>query len=109
MKDGDIGDNSEIDVDIGELEDFLSDLEDKQKAITEATGKLRATLKGILKDTGWHKGAFATIRKLAALSETERADFLRTFKPLFETMLEQGGWANEMNDLVDQIEGEQGD
>lgn len=108
MKDGEIGDNSEIFVDIGELEGFLSDLEDQQKSITEATGKLRNTLKGILKDTGWHKGAFSAIRRISVMSETERADFLRTFKPLYEAMMEHG-WADEMNDLVDQIQGEQGD
>lgn len=98
------GHNSEIDIDAGELQQLLDELESKQKAVSEANGTLRARIKEILDDTGWHKGALATIRSIANMSETKRADFLRTFEPMFDALME-AGWRQEMRDMLD-AEGE---
>ena len=95
--------NSEITVDAEELQAILDELTDKQKSITEATGALRSKLQEILDDSGWHKGALATIRKIDAMSETARADFLRTFAPMFAAMMEYG-WEAEMQDMLDGAE-----
>jgi hypothetical protein len=96
----DIGDNSAIEIDAAELQRLLDELECKKKAVTEATGALRARLKEILDDTGWHKGALQTIRQIASMSETKRADFLRTFEQMFDALMEHG-WRQEMVDLLD--------
>jgi hypothetical protein len=96
----DIGDNSAMEIDAGELQQLLDELEGKKKAVAEATGSLRGRLKEILDDTGWHKGALQAIRQIASMSETRRADFLRTFEPMFDALMEHG-WRQEMVDLLD--------
>ena len=103
-----IGDNSEVDVDHEELDRFIKELEGKQKTITEATGSLRNRIKEIIGQTGWHKGALAAIRKIAAMSPTARADYLRTFQPMFDAMLAHA-WESEMRDLIDQLQDEGAD
>jgi hypothetical protein len=93
-----IGDNSQLEVDYADLETFISDMENKQKAISEATGSLRSHLKSVLADTGWHKRAAGMIREINAMSETTRADFLRTFEPMFDVMLSKK-WRDEAQDI----------
>ena len=108
MTEPNLGDNSGINVDASQLNEFLLDLEDKQKTISEATGQLRNAIKTIVVETGWHKGAFGTVRTINKMSETARADFLRTFEPLFEAMMDNS-WRGEMRDLIEQIEAEGAD
>lgn len=98
-----MGDNSEINVDYDEAQGLIDGLKDKQKAISEATGSLRSAIKQILDETGYHKSAFASVRAIDAMSETARADYLRTFAPLFDAMME-GKWLQERQDLLDQVE-----
>lgn len=90
--------NSEIDIDYGELQEILNELEDKKDTVSEATGALRSRIKAVVDETGWHKGALAKIREIDAMSETARADFLRTFEPMFDAMVSQK-WRDEMQDL----------
>jgi hypothetical protein len=104
MKDGDIGDNSRIEVEFDVLEKALEGLADKKRTVSEATGTLRNAIKGVIEEHGWHKGAFADIRKIAGMSETQRADYLRSFEPLFEAMKEFK-WDDEQEDLFDEDSG----
>ena len=92
-----------VEVDGSELQQILDDLGDKKREVDEANGALRAALKEILEDAGWNKKALQAIRQIDAMSETQRADFLRTFKPMFEALYAHG-WAFEVQDLVDQVE-----
>lgn len=94
------GHNSNVEIDFDELVQFLEDLDDKKRGVDEANGKLRSAIKQILDDQEWHKQGLAVIRSIHAKSETERADFLRTFKPLFAAMCE-GVWDSEMKDMLD--------
>lgn len=98
MANSEIGSNSEIDVEYSDLEVFIADMADKQKAISEATGSLRSHLKGVLDQTGWHKRAAGMIREIDGMSETQRADFLRTFEPMFDVMISKK-WRDEMTDM----------
>jgi len=90
--------NSKIDVDPDALMEILKELDDKKQSVTEANGRLRSRIKAVIEETGWHNGALATIRQIEAMSETSRADFLRTFIPMLGVMREHK-WADEMEDL----------
>lgn len=94
------GDNSKMDIDYQELMSFLNDLDDKKTSINEATGKLRSAIKAIIDQKGYHKGALGTIRMIEAMSETGRNDYLRTFEPMFDVMMQEK-WATEREDLLD--------
>lgn len=96
MADGNIGDNSAFDYD--DLQRLLDELAGKQTAISEATGSLRSRLKEIIESREWHKGALSMVRKIDAMSETARADFLRTFEPMFDVMVSKK-WRDDMSDL----------
>ncbi|MBM2293806.1 hypothetical protein JQX09_17905 [Sulfitobacter pseudonitzschiae] len=97
-KDQTIGDNSEMDIDYAELSAFIEEMQNKQKTVSEATGSLRSHLKASLDKTGWHKGAAAMIRQIDGMSETSRADFLRTFEPMFDVMISKK-WRDEQQDI----------
>lgn len=105
-KDTGTGHNSDISIEFDDLVTLLEEMDDKKKAVDEATGKLRSKLKEILDDQEWHKGGLAHIRKIHSMSETERADFLRTFKPLFSVMLENQ-WNSELQDMLDGLGNEE--
>lgn len=96
-----IGDNSQIDIDHDEIRSYLDDLSGKQKNISEATSALRNKLKEVLNDTGWHKGALATIRKIDAMSPTARADYLRSLVPML-AVLRENKWDAEAEDLFNE-------
>ncbi|WP_306150676.1 hypothetical protein [Roseovarius sp. MMSF_3281] len=98
--------NSADNVDYEELQSFLDELGDKQHSVSEATGSLRSRIKGIIDEKGWNNAALATIRTIENKSETARADFMRTFLPMFEAMLEHK-WREEMHDMLDGV-GEDG-
>ncbi len=102
MHDGQMGDNSALEVDPEQLEAFIQELADTQKSISETTGQFRSRIKSIIDECGWNNGAFGTIRKIANKSETARADFLRTFVPMLELMMERH-WRKEMTDMLDAL------
>lgn len=102
----DIGDNSDIEIGYDDLQAILDRLADKKDAVSEATGRLRSEIKEVIETRGFHKGALAVIRKIEDMSETARADFLRTFDPLFEVMY-LGKWKEESANLLDQMDGEE--
>ena len=85
----------------------LAELEDKSKPISEATGALRSAIKAHLDQHGWHKSALAQIRSISAMSTTKRADFLRTFKAMFDLMMDHQ-WSAEMTDMINSG-GDEGD
>ena len=92
---------NEFTVDSEQLQSYLDSLSDDSKAIGEATGTLRANLKAILETEGYHKAAMAMVRKIDAMSETQQADFLRTFKPMFDAMFD-AYWSSAQVDLLDE-------
>jgi hypothetical protein len=102
------GHNSEIGIDIDDLLGVLTELSDKAKGVSESNGKLRASLKSIIEERGWNNKGLAIIRQIDAMSETSRADFLRTFKPMFNAMLE-AAWQKEMEDLLQEVDGQNED
>lgn len=103
MHDGNIGNNFNLDVDAGELDGILDELAGMQLSVTEANGSLRARIKEVLESRGWHKTALSMVRQIEDMSETKRADFLRTFEPMFEAMLETK-WRAEQRDILDPVE-----
>ncbi len=96
--------NSMMEIDGDELLQILHELDGKKQVVSEKNGDLRNAIKQVIEDHGWHKAALAQIRAIAAMSETARADFLRTFEPMFEAMNEMV-WRQERLDLLDEMEG----
>lgn len=103
-----IGHNSDIDISYDDLKSLLDEAAQTAKAVNEANGAHRSKLKEIIEDQEWNKNAFADIRKIANMSETKRADFLRTFIPLLDVMRD-AVWDNELSDLLDGMDGNEGD
>lgn len=91
--------NSGIDFDLRQTQVWLELLAGLKKAGDESTGKLRAEIKRILDQSGYHAKAFAVLRSIDGMSPTQRADFLRTFKPGFDAFFET--WDIEGRDLLD--------
>lgn len=104
-----VGHNSEIEISYDDLKSLLDETAQTAKAINEANGAHRSKLKEIIEDQEWNKTAFGDIRKIANMSETKRADFLRTFIPLLDVMRD-AVWDNELSDLLDGVDsGDGGD
>ena len=93
-------------IEYDDIREILDSLSGKKKAVDEANGKLRQALKEVINDRGFHDQAFAVIRKMDAMSETSRADFLRTFDALYGVM-KRGKWDQEGSDLLAKIETEE--
>jgi hypothetical protein len=98
-----IGDNSDFEVNSEDLDKILSELGSMKKTVSEANGKLRSRLKQILDEKGYHPKALAMVRQIDDMSETYRADFLRTFRPMFDAMME-GKWDGESADLLSELD-----
>ena len=96
---------NEFDVYYGDLKKDLDLLADLKKTVGEHNGDLRSNLKHILETRGYHKKAMAIIRDIDAMSETERADVLRTLLPMMGAM-NDGKWSGEGTDMLDAIDGE---
>lgn len=88
-----------LDIDRAELEEAISELADGKLAVSEATNALRSQIKTTLETTGWNKDALAIIRRIAAMSETKRADCLRTLLPMMDVM-DAAIWADERADML---------
>jgi hypothetical protein len=96
-----VGDNSKIEVEYEFLQQVLDDLANSKKSVSEANGKHRADIKEIVDKESWNAQALGTIRMINDKSETGRADFLRTFEPLFAAMKE-GRWDEDTADLFNE-------
>lgn len=94
-----------FDVGYVDLKEDLRVLTDLMKDVGESTGTLRSNLKHILETRGYHKKAMAIIRDIDAMSETGRADVLRTLLPMMSAMNE-GKWADEGKDMLGDLDGE---
>jgi hypothetical protein len=78
-------------------------LSDMKLTVNEANGRLRSAIKGILDENRLHKGAFADLRKIDNMSETQRHDYLASFYPRFIAKYDLE-WEPGMRDLVQQME-----
>lgn len=92
--------SNQFDVDGKELMAEIVELQDMKTTIGEATGSLRSHLKGILDKKGYHSKALAICRDIDAMSETKRADVMRTLIPMMAAMREQK-WDAEIKDMLD--------
>ena len=93
--------SNEFEVDTDALIGHLSDLAQSKKAISEKSGELSKQLERINETEGYEAQAMAMIRKIDAMSETKRADCLRTFVPMFEGML-LAKWSDD--DMLDGLD-----
>lgn len=97
--------NPDTTITYADLRAILDDVASTGREVTEANGSHRSNIKSILEDREWNKTAFADIRKIDNMSETKRADYLRTMQPLLEIMLE-AKWSRELKDLLSQFDAE---
>ena len=100
-----MGHNEAPDIEFDELQTILDDLAGKARSVSEANGELRAAIKRVIDDKGFHAKALADIRTIDAMSETRRADYLRTYVPLFMAIY-KAKWEPEANDLLSEQETE---
>jgi len=84
--------------DLSKLDADIQRVHKSAKPIQERTGEHRERIKQILDQRGYHKGAFGDLVKIDRMSETKRADFLRTFVPAFNIMAEK--WGADVIDLL---------
>lgn len=70
-------------------------------------GDLRSTIKSVLDASGYHKTALATIRTINDMPATKKADFLRTFEPMFEAM--SPTWRKQCQDMLDKAKADTAD
>lgn len=96
--------SNEFTVDPAELQSEINELKELAKASSEKSGDLGARKTAISERKGYDKAALGTILKVDSMSETNRADFLRTFSPMFEAM--RGGWEAEGKDMLDDLDGD---
>jgi len=99
-KEAKTGDNSDVDVDFDALTAFLTDMKDKKKGISSATGTLRSALKAYLDNSGLHPKAVAIIRQLDDMNITQRNDVLRSLNPLLDIM-DAKFWIDQQDDFLD--------
>lgn len=87
------------------IEGYHGELSNLQKAIKEMTGKKGSRVKTILEVEDWNRKGMSDIITIMNMSESARADFLRTFHPLFMILYKEE-WESEMHDLLTQLEKE---
>ncbi|NRB19897.1 MAG: hypothetical protein HRU33_20700 [Rhodobacteraceae bacterium] len=92
--------NEEFQVDASALQVQLDELADSGGTVSEANGDLRSRIKQIVDEEGYHKRALGVIREIDKMSETKRADFLRTFAPMLAAM-RAGKWDTATPDMFD--------
>ena len=92
--------SNQFDVDGKELIAEIVGLADMKTTIGEATGALRSGIKALLEKKGYHSKALAICRDIDAMSETKRADVMRTLIPMMAAMREQK-WDAEIKDMLD--------
>lgn len=91
--------NSDFAVDLETLLSDLGEIEGEADEVSSANGSLRATIKRILEERGYHKAALADIRKINDMPTSKKADYLRTFIPMLDTMREH--WDEQIKDMLD--------
>ena len=96
--------NTEFKVDPAKLQGEIDQLNQLKKAVDERNGKLRAKIKLILETKGYHSQALAIVRKIDKMSETEMADFMRSFKPMFDELYEAYWKVYVATDLLASVE-----
>lgn len=94
----------DFEVDLDKLLRELDEIEGKKDEVSSATGDLRSMIKSILDSSGYHKTALAMIRQINDMPATKKADCLRTFKPMFETLFPV--WEREVQDMLDKADKE---
>lgn len=101
---GGVGHNSsDLSIGFEDLRSILADIDDRKTTVGEATGRYRSHLKQILEEQTWNKTALGDILKINRMSETARADYLRTFRALFEVMC-VNLWDDELRDMIDKMQ-----
>lgn len=91
--------NSEFSVSDTQLMAHLAEIESAKDEVSSASGDLRSTIKRILEDAGYEKGALQIVRDLDALSDTKLADRLRTLWPMLDAM--RPHWEERIRDMLD--------
>ncbi|WP_412506189.1 hypothetical protein [Roseovarius sp. SYSU LYC5161] len=91
--------NSDFAVELSALLTDLAEIDEIKAEVSSANGDLRSTVKRILQDRGYHKGALAKIRAINDMPTSKKADFLRTFLPMLEAIRPK--WEEEVRDMLD--------
>lgn len=91
--------NSDFAVSDTQLMSHLAEIASAKDEVSSASGDLRSTIKRILEDAGYEKGALQIVRDLDALSDTKLADRLRTLLPMIDAM--RPHWDERIRDMLD--------
>lgn len=88
--------------DAQKLRAALDVIHDKKRGSGESSQKLSKERKEQAERLGCERDALALIERVDGMSEEKRADFLRTFVPMFEALMPD--WEDKMRDMVDQAQ-----
>lgn len=102
----DLRNDTDLVVDYAECQGFVDELSKLKKGVSEANGEMRNRLKQILEEGSFNAKAMAIIRELDGMSDSKRADVLRSFKPLFLAFWENK-WSEAQADLLAELDGGQ--
>ena len=92
----------EFTVDLQKLRSELDSLHNKARASSESSGDLGQRRKQAVDSLGCHKDALSIIERVDRMSDDKRADFMRSFGPMFDAMRPQ--WDEAAQDMVDKAE-----
>jgi len=92
----------EFTVDTQKLRSALDRIHTKATSSSESSSTLGQQRKQEVESLGCHKVALSLIERIDRMSPDTKADFLRSFSPMFSALLPQ--WEGEFKDMVDKAE-----
>lgn len=95
----DMNNEEEFELDLQKLRSELDSIHQKATASSESSSTLGQRRKQAVEALGCHKDAMSAIEKIDRMSPDKKADFLRSFEPMFSGLLPQ--WKDQYQDMLD--------
>lgn len=99
--------DKEFSLDLQKLRGSLDRIHSKATSSSESSSSLSQQRKQEVETLGCHKDALSIIERIDKMSEDKRADFLRSFQPMFDGLMPQ--WEEEMQDMLDKASAQSDD
>ena len=91
--------DKEFSLDLQKLRGSLDRIHGKATSSSESSSSLGQQRKQEVETLGCHKDALSMIERIDRMSDEKRADFLRSFQPMFDGLMPQ--WDEDMQDMLD--------
>ncbi|WP_406646912.1 hypothetical protein QEZ52_00420 [Aliisedimentitalea scapharcae] len=97
----------EFTVDTQKLRGALDRIHGKATSSSESSSSLAQARKQEAESLDCHKDALSIVERIDKMSPDKKADFLRSFSPMFSALLPQ--WEGEFKDMVDKANEQAGE